>query len=85
MPNRKVRVVVTINVPSDIEAEMLVNNRQFMSLAGKAVQAVAAQTHGANPDPRWLDNQGSHVTTHIHTGENGCTECRAYLYNDDIE
>jgi hypothetical protein len=82
--NKKVRVVVTINVPSDLEAELLVDNRHFMSMAGKAVQAVAAQTNGASPDPRWMNGEGNHVTAHIHDG-NGCAPCRNHLYNDEIE
>lgn len=85
MANKKVRVVVTINVPNDLEADLLVNNRQFMALAGKAVQAVAAQTHGANTDPRWMDGAGNHVSAHIHFGEDQCGTCRHELFNDEIQ
>lgn len=72
----KARVLVTVDVPDDLEMMDLLNSEAFKTLAGQAVSSVAAQVIGANVNPQWAD-VGYYVTTHLHRSsrDSYCDEC----------
>lgn len=81
-----VRVVIDINVESELQRDLLMSNTEFKEMAGMAVQAVAANTAKVHVNPRWNNGKGFWVTTHQHYSDpdNYCLECRAVQSQDEI-
>lgn len=71
----KVRVMVTLDVDSRLDAVTLVGSSDFANLAGKAVSSVAAVVAGADPKVDWR-GQGYLAATHVHEGYE-CGDCTA--------
>jgi hypothetical protein len=84
--NHTVRVVIDINVESELERDLLMSNTEFKQMAGMAVQAVAANTAKVHVDPRWNNGRGFVVTTHQHYSDPDqyCRDCRSTLAQDEI-
>jgi hypothetical protein len=84
--NHTVRVIVDINVPSELEKSLLEDNTEFKQMAGMAVQAVAVNVGKASADPRWNNGRGYQVQVHQHfsTRDHYCETCADQVARDRI-